>query len=170
LPADREQKAEAEDEDYRPDDRYDVRRGQYSQDKEHVRILSILYYVLGGLGVFGGLFPLLYVVLGFILLSGGLPAPNGAQGPPPEIGWFFIAFGGGFSVLIMTLAICTLFVGYNLARKRRYLFCFVIACICCLQIPLGTILGVFTIVVLVRPTVKEMFDHGPEETLSREER
>jgi hypothetical protein len=32
------------------------------------------------------------------------------------------------------------------------------ACIICLSIPFGTVLGVFTIIVLNRPTVKARFD------------
>jgi hypothetical protein len=155
-----------EDEDYQRGGRYDVRRGQFSRDEEHLRILSILYYVFGGLGAFGGLFPLIYVALGVAFLSGsmGPPGKGGAGGPPPELGWIFIGIGSAISLLVWSLAACTLFAAYNLSKKRRYLFCFVIACISCASVPLGTILGVFTIVVLARPGVKELFDHGPTET------
>lgn len=150
-----------EDNDYRDRDRYGMRRDPYSRDEEHLRILSIIYYIFGGLGVVGGLLPLLYVVLGVVFLAGGISTPNG-DGPPPEIGWLFIAIGGGLSSLIISSAVCTLFAGYNLSRNKRYLFCFVIACICCASIPLGTILGVFTIVVLARPSVKQLFDSKRE--------
>jgi hypothetical protein len=150
-----------QDEDYRPRSRqgFDVRRGQYSQDAEHVRILSILYYVFGGLGILSGVFPLIYVVLGAVMVAGGMGGP-GRGGPPPEMGWFFIVIGGGISLLFWTMAGCTLFAGYSLGRRQRYMFCFVIACLCCMSMPLGTILGVFTIIVLVRPAVKEMFERG----------
>ena len=45
---------------------------------------------------------------------------------------------------------------------------FVVACILCLNVPIGTALGVFTILVLVRPTVKDLFAgkaylHDPED-------
>jgi hypothetical protein len=147
-----------------------MRRGQFSRDEEHLRILSILYYVFGGLGVFGGLFPLIYVALGVAFVSGAMGAPGkgGAGGPPPEIGWIFIVGGGVFSLLVWSMAACTLFTAYNLSKKRRYLFCFIIACISCASVPLGTILGVFTIVVLARPGVKELFDNLPTETPTAE--
>jgi hypothetical protein len=166
LPSARDQEDEDEDRDYPPRDRFNVRRGQFSRDEEHLRILSILYYVFGGLGVFSGLFPLIYVALGVAFLSGGMgpPGRGGAGGPPPEIGWIFIVGGSGFSLFLFALAGCALFTAYNLARKKRYMFCFVDACICCIQVPLGTILGVFTIVVLARPGVKELFDRDPAET------
>ena len=130
-----------------------------------------MYYIFGGLGVFGGLFPLIYVAMGVVFLSGsfGPPERAGGGGPPPEIGWFFIVIGGMVSLLIWTMAALNLFVGYNLSQKKRYLFCFVMACLCCISIPLGTILAVFTIVVLARPSVKELFDRRPTETLSPEE-
>jgi hypothetical protein len=31
------------------------------------------------------------------------------------------------------------------------------ACVACLSVPLGTVLGVFTIIVLMRPSVKALF-------------
>ena len=149
-----------EDEDYRGRSHrgFDVRRGQYSQDAEHVRILSILFYVFGGLGALGGLFPLIYVAMGAAFVSGGMGGAAG--GPPPAVGYLLIAFGGIASLLVWSIAGCTLFTAYNLGRKTRYMFCFVIACLCCMSVPLGTILGVFTIIVLARPAVKEMFDRG----------
>ena len=71
-----------EDEDYRRDDRFDMRRGQFSRDDEHLRILSILYYVFGGLRAFGGLFPLIYVALGVAFVSGAMgPAVKGGAVP-----------------------------------------------------------------------------------------
>jgi hypothetical protein len=173
LPSARDQEEKDEDSDYGRRDRYDVRHGQFSRDEEHLRILSILYYVFGGLSVFGGLFPLIYVVMGVFMVSGamGPPGRGGAGGPPPElatVGYFFIVIFGGISLFMLALAGCALFTGYNLSRKKRYMFCFVDACFCCIQLPLGTILGVFTIVVLARPGVKELFDNSPTETLTAE--
>jgi len=163
LPSGQDRENEDEDRDYRRDDHYDVRRGPYSQDKEHVRILSILYYVWGGLGVFVGLFPLIYVMIGAMLLSMPTPPPGGPPVPEAQIAWLMIGLGAGLSLFFLVLAALALYTGYNLSRKKRYMFCFVDACICCIQIPLGTILGVFTIVVLARPGVKELFDHSPTE-------
>jgi len=47
--------------------------------------------------------------------------------------------------------------GRNLSNRQSYTFCFVVACISCLLMPLGTILGVFTIVTLSRESVKAIF-------------
>lgn len=170
LPSSRSRQDDDEDEDHSPRrrDRYDLRQDRFSRDEEHLRILSILYYVFGGLGVFSGLIPLVYVALGVVLLSVRPTGPAGS-GPPPEIGWLMIGFGSGLSLVLLALAGCALFTGYNLSRKKRYLFCFVDACLSCIQMPLGTILGVFTIVVLARPEVKELFDNPSTETSNPEE-
>ncbi len=50
-----------------------------------------------------------------------------------------------------------LLAGRKLARRRSWTFCLVVASIECLFMPYGTVLGVFTIIVLLRPTVKELF-------------
>jgi membrane protein YqaA with SNARE-associated domain len=44
-----------------------------------------------------------------------------------------------------------------LAKHSLYWFAFAIACVECLFIPFGTILGVFTIIVLSREPVKALF-------------
>ena len=57
----------------------------------------------------------------------------------------------------LTLAVLILAVGRSLSRRKRYNFCLVMACVECLFMPFGTALGVFTIVVLNRPSVKQSF-------------
>ena len=55
------------------------------------------------------------------------------------------------------MAICIFIAGRSLALRKRYSFALVIACIECLFVPFGTILGVFTIIVLSRESVKAFF-------------
>jgi len=59
-----------------------------------------------------------------------------------------------------------LYAGYCMSRRIHYRYCFVMACLSCVNMPLGTVLGVFTIVVLVRPGVKELFGRAPAESRS----
>ncbi|MDP0495746.1 MAG: hypothetical protein Q7Q73_06010 [Verrucomicrobiota bacterium JB024] len=44
-----------------------------------------------------------------------------------------------------------------LQQSRRYLFSFVVAVLLCLAFPLGTVLGVFTIIVLSRESTKQLY-------------
>ena len=73
------------------------------------------------------------------------------------LGWIFIAVGAVFFVAGVTMAICILIAGRCLSRRKGYSFALVIACIECLFVPFGTILGVFTIVALSRESVKALF-------------
>jgi hypothetical protein len=49
--------------------------------------------------------------------------------------------------------------GRSLAARKRYTFCIIVAAISCTFFPLGTALGVFTILVLSRPSVKALFEN-----------
>jgi hypothetical protein len=130
-----------------------------NRDSEHVRLLSIFHYVLGGIvGVFSCL-PIFHVALGLIMIfsPGAFPDGNG-QPPPPFIGWFFVALGSAVIVLGWSLAVCLLLSGWFLSRRKHYIFCMVIAGLACLYVPFGTVLGVFTFIVLGRPSVRAGFE------------
>jgi hypothetical protein len=67
-------------------------------------------------------------------------------------------------------AIGMLVAGWFLGRCRHYIFCLIVAGITCLFHPFGTVLGVFTIIVLIRPSVKRLFEIGaPPHTLDDED-
>jgi hypothetical protein len=51
--------------------------------------------------------------------------------------------------------------GRFLARRRHHTFCMVIAAVACTFMPLGTVLGVFSLIVLSRESVRESFAPGP---------
>jgi len=53
-----------------------------------------------------------------------------------------------------------LLAGRYLSRNKHYTFALVMACIECLFIPFGTILGVFTIIALSRESVRTLFSTG----------
>jgi hypothetical protein len=55
------------------------------------------------------------------------------------------------------MATCILMAGRCLSRRKGYSFALVMACVECLFVPFGTILGVFTIVVLSRESVRALF-------------
>ena len=130
-----------------------------NQDNEHLRLLAIFHYIVAGLAALFSFFPLLYTVMGGIFIFAarhGTPKP-GEELPPEILGWFFVAFGALFFLAGITMAICILFAGISLSRRRCYWFAFVVACIECIFIPFGTILGIFTIIVLSRESVKALF-------------
>ena len=55
------------------------------------------------------------------------------------------------------IAVCMILAGRFIARRKRYWFIFIMACIECALFPFGTVLGVFTIITLSRESVKTLF-------------
>ena len=130
-----------------------------SPDAEHVRMLAIFHFVLAGMKALFACFPLIHLAIGIFMVAAPQSMRDSHGGPPPAaIGWFFIAFASVFILVGWTLAILTALAGRSLLKHRRYTFCFVIACLECVFMPFGTVLGVFTLVVLSRPGVKALFD------------
>ena len=130
-----------------------------NQDSEHLRLLSIFHYVVAGLAALFSFFLLVYTTVGGIFIFAarhGTPKP-GEELPPEFLGWIFIVLGSLLFLLGIAMAICILIAGRCLSRRKCYSFALVIACIECLFIPFGTILGGFTIVALSRESVRELF-------------
>lgn len=129
-----------------------------NQDQEHLRLLSIFHYVVAGLSALFACFPLIYVILGLIFALAPEKMANHGQPPPPVfLGWFFVAFGSFFILLGWAFAACVFAAGRCLAKRKRLLFCQVIGGIECMFMPFGTVLGVFTLLVLTRDSVKPLF-------------
>ena len=125
-------------------------------DIEHLRLLSIFHYVIGGLAALVSLFPVIHLVMGVAMVTGRM-ADASDQPAAMAMGWFFIAMAVFMMAFGMAFAVCLILAGRFLTQRVHYTFCFVMAALACAFFPFGTILGIFTIVVLVRPGVKEMF-------------
>jgi hypothetical protein len=131
-----------------------------SADDEHLRLLSIFHYVVAGLGGVFALIPVLHVALGIGMVTGRLPSSQNDTFAPIA-GWFFIAFGLVFILFGLSFAVLLVLAGRFLVRRRHYMYCLVMAALACGFMPFGTLLGVFTIVVLQGDTVKLQFGRVP---------
>lgn len=127
-----------------------------NKDYEHLKLLSIGFYVYAGLTGLFSLLPFIHLSMGVAMLSGAFEAEKNP--PPPFVGWFLIGVALIFIVMGFALTICNFLAGKYLKQQRNYTFCFVMAVISCMFAPLGTILGVFAIVVLLRDSVKPLFE------------
>ena len=130
-------------------------------DRSHLTILAICYWIWGSLLLLISLVSLIYIALGVAFLSGALNATtrSSAPPPPPEFGWFFIIGGLFFLLLGQLTGWLNIVVGFSLRRQRRWLLCNIVAGLNCISVPFGTILGIFTFIVLGRQSVKEHFKH-----------
>lgn len=128
-----------------------------NEDREYLRLLSIFHYVVGGLAALFACFPIIYIAVGVLAVYA--PGTMDAEGDalPALFGWVFIVVGAGLMLLGWAFVVFTIITGRYLARQVHYMFCMVMAAIECIFMPFGTVLGVFTIIVLAKPSVKKMF-------------
>ena len=137
-----------------------------SADESQLKTLTILHYVWGGLAMFGSLLFIIHIILGLTMLRNPnalFPAGGtGAPPPPAFMGQIFIAMGVVMLTLGESVGVLSIIAGLSLAKRRRRPLIFVASALNCFCMPLGTALGIFTLIVLSRPSVREMFFVTPK--------
>jgi hypothetical protein len=87
--------------------------------------------------------------------------------PPVWFGLIFVVMASIIILLGWVFAGLLVYSGRCLARRKHYTFCIVMAAISCMFMPFGTVLGIFSIIVLVRPSVKTLFNGVAPEALGK---
>lgn len=137
-------------------------RDQRKVDSDHLRLLAIFHFVFAGLSLLG----LLFLGLHYAIMHAFLDDPSlwkGAKdGPPPAqvfaiFRWFYLFMG----VVFVIGALLNLLSGLYLRRRRARLYSLIVAGLDCVQFPFGTVLGVFTFIVLLRESVVELYAAPP---------
>lgn len=128
----------------------------------NLKTLSIFHFIMSGFTAFVSSFPLIHVTIGILLLvfSANGFFENQDEAPPAAVGILFIIIGGFVVILGWTLAFLIFLSGRYLRNAKKYGYCLVIAGILCLMMPYGTVLGVFTIILLTREPVKKLFSEN----------
>ena len=145
-----------------------------AEDVEHLSALSIGHFILAGVALLGAVPTLVYGLAGAKLMDefgsdlsmamGDIPGQPGADtfGGSPD------AMLQDLSTLVNTLIVAAVVlagvsavhlfvVGWQIRQRRWWTFCYLTGWGECLMFPFGTILGIFTILVLSRPSVKRLF-------------
>ena len=130
---------------------------QAQQDGRNLDLLAIFHFVYAGLLGFGGLFFGLYIVFGVVMAT-SVAAGGGSTGDAAAVGSIFAVIGFVALALFWTKAAFLVWSGISMKKRRRHTLSFVMACLSCINVPLGTTLGVFTLVVLSKPSVKWLYD------------
>lgn len=132
---------------------------QRETDLAQLRLLAIFHYVVGGMMLLFASFFLIHVVLGLVMIFAPEELSNRGHGQPPPLflGVLFTLIGSFAVALGWTSAGLMIYSGRCLARHRRWMFSLVMAAICCCFVPIGTVLGVFTIIVLMRDSVQKLY-------------
>jgi hypothetical protein len=129
-------------------------------DLNQLRLLGIFHYVRAGLSVlFLGFLALHYTFMHFMIhrfeehRHAGDTSPFSPDDLFNAVRWAYVGVAL-FEVASVTMNL--LAAGY-LRSQRRRTFCFVTAGLNCFSLPLGTVLGVFTIIILNRPSVERLY-------------
>jgi hypothetical protein len=137
------------------------------KDKDHVLLLSIFHFILAGLGVLYLVFLMVHYAIMHTVFSNPhmwdqMKDKNGnpVQMPfnPTDFFnifvWFYVFMGAwGIVSIILNLA-----AGLRLRQWQSRTFVLFVAGFNCINIPLGTVLGVFTIVILTRESMRSRFN------------
>jgi hypothetical protein len=125
-----------------------------NQDLEQLKLLAIFHYVVAGMAAMVACIPILHLLMGLALATGALGDSDPEARP---VGLVIMVFAALFIVAGWTFAALVAFAGRSLQTRRRYTYCLVMGGVECIFMPVGTVLGVFTIIVLVRDSVKALF-------------
>ena len=130
-----------------------------NSDLESLKLLAIFHYIIGGLGVFIALIPLIYLAIGVVILVAPEAFTDASSGeiPPAIAGYLFAAIGGICFIVGQALAIMIIYSGIQLQKQQKYIFSFIVACVLCAFFPFGTVLGVFTILALTKDSVRQLY-------------
>jgi hypothetical protein len=93
-----------------------------NNDRQHLKLLSIFHYVVGGILAFFFLFPLIHFTIGLLIITKSISVDSSGNLPPQAAGYFFAAVGGLFFILGEAFAIATIVSGRFLKRRQRYWF------------------------------------------------
>lgn len=130
-----------------------------TEDEKHLDLLSMFHYIVGGITGLFACIPILHVVIGATLLLGLADDASNPEGEQVSmlVGGVFVLIGSLIIVIGWAIAACMIITGRRLKQRRSRTFCMVVAGVECLSMPFGTILGVFTLIVLTKDSVIELF-------------
>ena len=123
----------------------------------NLSLFRTLFLVKGILTLCFSLFFILYGGMGLFFAS-TIAANDSNVDLPFNFGYIFVIFGAIGLILCIAFGILTLLASKYLKEIKNYQFIFVVAIINCLTGILGILLGVFTLIELNKPEVKQLFN------------
>ncbi|HEX3628344.1 MAG TPA: hypothetical protein VH280_23290 [Verrucomicrobiae bacterium] len=134
-------------------------RDQRNIDADHLNLLSIFHFVGAGFACFGILFLMLHGAMMHFIFTNQSLWQDQRQPPPPAAIFDVLIWVYLFGVLwFLVSAVLNILSGIFLRMRKFRTFSYVVSGVNCVHIPLGTVLGVFTIVVLTRESVRELYE------------
>jgi hypothetical protein len=125
-----------------------------NRDIIHLNILSGFHYLVGVYFLLTTLFVSRYVLAGIIAFM----RSNGTASPSESFtSWGQVVMISTLVIFMVAMGIAILLAGHYLRKQKARIYCSVIAGIECLAFPLGTLLGVFTLIKLNKDSVNQLF-------------
>lgn len=129
-----------------------------NDDVKYLDLLAIFHYVVGGVMAAFSCMPFMHVFMGLMMVSGDFFESTDGSAPPAALGWMIVIMGSVFILLGWATSIFIIIAGRKIKKRRHRMFCMVIAGLECLFMPIGTVLGVFTLILLNKDSVIEIFE------------
>ncbi len=135
---------------------------EYLINTEQLRLLTLFHYISGGLAiVFSSIFILYLLMISMIVNNPQFKQSTQAQmngvSPADFISIFIYIFGAIITLGIM-YGIAQIIAGNFIKQRKHRLFIIIVAIPNLLFIPYGTLLSIFTLIVLSRPWVVALFN------------
>lgn len=128
------------------------------RDKRQLQILSKLQIIYGIFNLFVSVY--YYEVITALVADYRKKLEE--SNPEVQVA-LLIGFGVVLCLIGVVILFCIILTGQSLARYENYQYCLIVAVLECLIVPIGTLLGIATILVLRRKSVKELFSKVKEE-------
>ncbi|HXR48621.1 MAG TPA: hypothetical protein VN784_14390 [Candidatus Limnocylindrales bacterium] len=129
-------------------------------DSEHLRLLRIGYFISAATNLIWVFFPLIYVVMGALMLFGAFDGAKPSDAPPKGLGLVIMSIGIAISLVMASFTVLKLLTARAIGKRRYKGLIFATAAISCLGVPWGTALGVLTFLVLSRPSIAAQFSNS----------
>lgn len=129
-------------------------------DLRYLNLSGLFHFVVAVLAALFASFPILQLLFGlsFIADVPKYAATNTFPFPFLLLPLAFILIPAAMIVIGWMFAIAVALAGYYIRKRRLYRFCFAMAAIETVFMPFGTALGILTILLLSKWSVRTMFD------------
>jgi hypothetical protein len=125
-----------------------------NQDEKNLDLLANLHLILGIVTALMACIPIIYLGIGIAIFVG---ATSGGEAAPRVVGLVFIILALVIILAGWVLTVLIIIAGRKIKKRESFNVCITVAFLECLIIPLGTVLGIFTILNLNKETIKELF-------------
>ena len=125
--------------------------------EDSLRLLSIFHYILGVMTALCAFFPIIYLVMGVFMIVTPVEFLQSNPEKTQFLGWLFVCLSSFLMLLGISIAVTQLLTARFISKRTNFHFCFFVSAFECLFIPFGTILGVFSILVLGKRATKNYF-------------